>query len=372
MERLVRQVLAIALLLINASASSAEVGLRAVEYKHDNLVLEGTLAVDGAGTTKKPGVLLVCESGGNASPAARSRAVQLAKFGYAVFAADLYGKGFSPKDAKEAALKAGHAANDRQLFRARVRAAYAAMLKQPTVDGRRTAAVGYGLGGAAVLELARTGIEELQAAVVVHGDVSTTTPADAKRIGAEVLVLVGSDDPVATSAHLAAFDAEMRSGGVDWTVIRYGGVLGDFTNPQARDSRSGRAYDADADRRAHEAVRAFLAETLVPPKAAVGSRPAAKPEAKLPAGVPPKAANVLKYVDENGAAMSGYEGGRTFLNIEQLLPKRDDKGRAIKYREWDVNPLRPGVNRGAERLVTGSEGSAYFTGDHYKSFKKLR
>jgi guanyl-specific ribonuclease Sa len=77
-------------------------------------------------------------------------------------------------------------------------------------------------------------------------------------------------------------------------------------------------------------------------------------------------------VDEHGDALPGYEGGRTFLNIERRLPQADAQGRRVKYREWDVNPLRPGVNRGAERLVTGSDGSAYYTDDHYDSFRKIR
>jgi guanyl-specific ribonuclease Sa len=88
--------------------------------------------------------------------------------------------------------------------------------------------------------------------------------------------------------------------------------------------------------------------------------------------VPEKALTVLKHVDEHGDAPPGYEGGRTFLNIERRLPQTDAQGRRLKYREWDVNPLRPGVNRGAERLITGSDGSAYYTADHYRSFTKVR
>lgn len=91
-----------------------------------------------------------------------------------------------------------------------------------------------------------------------------------------------------------------------------------------------------------------------------------------PKGVPDKALKVLEYVDKHEAAMDGYEGGRSFGNFERRLPQTDDKKRRIKYREWDVNPLRPGVNRGPERLVTGSDGSAYYTNDHYSSFKKIR
>jgi guanyl-specific ribonuclease Sa len=92
----------------------------------------------------------------------------------------------------------------------------------------------------------------------------------------------------------------------------------------------------------------------------------------LPAGVPAKVAKVLKHVDDTGRAPEGYEGGRTFLNVEKLLPQKDAAGRRITYHEWDVNPHRPGVNRGPERLVTGSDGSAYYTGDHYRSFKRIR
>jgi guanyl-specific ribonuclease Sa len=88
--------------------------------------------------------------------------------------------------------------------------------------------------------------------------------------------------------------------------------------------------------------------------------------------VPDKVLKVLEYVDKHGEPMDGYEGGRTFGNFERRLPQTDDKGRRIKYREWDVNAHKAGVNRGAERLVTGSDGSAHYTDDHYASFKKIR
>lgn len=84
--------------------------------------------------------------------------------------------------------------------------------------------------------------------------------------------------------------------------------------------------------------------------------------------VPEKALQVLKYVRENGVAMSGYVGGRRFGNFENLLPKKDSSGKRIDYQEWDVNPKIQGKNRGAERLVTGSDGKGYYTNDHYGSF----
>lgn len=85
--------------------------------------------------------------------------------------------------------------------------------------------------------------------------------------------------------------------------------------------------------------------------------------------IPQKVYEVLKYIKENGTAPEGYVGGRKFGNYEKLLPQKDENGRRINYQEWDVNPKQKGRNRGAERLITGSDGRAYYTKNHYKSFQ---
>ncbi|GGD78270.1 hypothetical protein GCM10011514_47860 [Emticicia aquatilis] len=87
--------------------------------------------------------------------------------------------------------------------------------------------------------------------------------------------------------------------------------------------------------------------------------------------VPQKVYEVLKYIKENGEAPDGYVGGRKFGNYEKQLPQKDDNGQRINYQEWDVNPKKQGRNRGAERLVTGSDGRAYYTKNHYKTFIEI-
>ncbi len=87
--------------------------------------------------------------------------------------------------------------------------------------------------------------------------------------------------------------------------------------------------------------------------------------------VPAKVYEIYNYILRFKSAPPGYVGGRIFQNREKLLPQIDHLGIRIKYREWDVNPKIKGVNRGAERLVTGSDGKAYYTKDHYKSFIQL-
>ena len=70
--------------------------------------------------------------------------------------------------------------------------------------------------------------------------------------------------------------------------------------------------------------------------------------------------------------MPGYVGGRVFSNREKIVPQYDDKGNPIDYQEWDVNPKIEGQNRGTERILTGSDGRAWYTNDHYKSFKEIK
>ncbi|GAA4411110.1 hypothetical protein GCM10023187_36480 [Nibrella viscosa] len=88
--------------------------------------------------------------------------------------------------------------------------------------------------------------------------------------------------------------------------------------------------------------------------------------------VPAKVYEVLRYVRTNNRAPEGYIGGRRFGNFENHLPRQDVSGRRIEYQEWDVNPKVQGRNRGAERLVTGSDGRAWYTRDHYNSFVEVK
>lgn len=45
---------------------------------------------------------------------------------------------------------------------------------------------------------------------------------------------------------------------------------------------------------------------------------------------------------------------------------------SLRFQEWDVNPKKPGRGRDAERIITADDGSAWYTDDHYRSFKQIR
>ncbi len=81
---------------------------------------------------------------------------------------------------------------------------------------------------------------------------------------------------------------------------------------------------------------------------------------------------VLKTIKKTGKQPSGYYSGGTFNNRERLLPLKDINGNAITYTEYDVNPFISAKQRGLERLVVGSDGSAWKTVDHYKTFTRIQ
>ncbi len=96
----------------------------------------------------------------------------------------------------------------------------------------------------------------------------------------------------------------------------------------------------------------------------------------------PKANDVVDYAKKNnGAAKPGthrpdYPNGANFANdgrgSGQVLPKTEANGKAITYKEYDVNPYTTNKERGLERVVMGSDGKSYYTSDHYATFTEIK
>lgn len=234
--------------------------VRALTYQADGLAMIGELHSDDAVSGRRPGVLVFPEAFGLGEHA-KERAARLAKLGYAALACDLHGeqKIIDDLDAVMPVIRALRAAPLHT--RARAQGALDALLAQPMVDASRIAAIGFCFGGTMALELARSGAD-VKGVVGFHGGLMTARPEDAKNIRGKALVCIGADDPSIPPEQRAAFEAEMRAGGVDWRMHLYGGVVHSFTEPRA-DSR-GRPeslrYDASADRRSWAEMQAFFDE----------------------------------------------------------------------------------------------------------------
>ncbi|MBX3020909.1 MAG: dienelactone hydrolase family protein [Bdellovibrionales bacterium] len=240
-------------------SAQAEIRKETIEYKDGDTVLEGYLAYDSKRAAKRPGVVVVHAWKG-IGPFVKQRTEELAKLGYTAFAADIYGKDMRPKDSKEAGAMSSAYKNDRAKMRRRVNLALEELRKHKTVNGAKTAAIGYCFGGTAVLELARSGADTL-GVVSFHGGLDTPSPADAKNIKAKVLVLHGADDKHVPLEQVTAFENEMRAAGVDWELVKYSKAVHAFTEPEAgNDPSKGVAYNAEADARSWIAMQNFFRE----------------------------------------------------------------------------------------------------------------
>jgi dienelactone hydrolase len=248
-----------ALAAVIAATAAAEVKSKVVEYRDGDVVLEGYLAWDDAVRGPRPGVLIVHQWSG-VTDNERMRADRLAGLGYVALAADVYGKGVRPANMEEASSLSGRWKAERARLRVRVAAGLAELKRQPLVDGRRVAAIGYCFGGTAALELARSGAE-LAGVVTFHGGLDSPNPADGRNIRCKVLALHGADDPFVPAADIAAFQQELRQAGVDWQMVYYSGAVHSFTQKEAgSDNSRGAAYNERADRRSWQAMKDFFAE----------------------------------------------------------------------------------------------------------------
>lgn len=242
-------------------AADAKVRTKPVEYSSGGKVFQGTLAWDDSRSGRRPGVVVIHDWMGE-GPFSRKSAERLAAMGYVALAADMYGKGVRPADAGEAARESARVKGDLTVLRSRARAALDTLVKQPNVDPKRVAAIGYCFGGTVALEMAR-GAMPLAAVVSFHGGLAGTDRTGIRAFKGKVLVLHGADDPHVPPSEVAAFQDEMRANGVDWQFVAYGNAVHSFTNPAAgSDSSRGAAYNADADRRSWEAMTSFFRECL--------------------------------------------------------------------------------------------------------------
>jgi dienelactone hydrolase len=233
---------------------------RRVEYRHDDITLEGFLAWDDAIGTPRPAVAISHTWAGR-SPFEEEKAVALAGQGYVGFAIDMYGKGVLGSTVEENTALMTPLMEDRALLQARIGKAVEVLSQQAEVDPARVAAMGYCFGGLCVLDLARSG-SDVAGVVSFHGLFGAPGNTAGNSITARVLCLHGYDDPMAPPEAMLALATELSEAGADWQVHAYGGTVHAFTNPGANNPEMGTVYNAAADRRSSAALQDFLQEVF--------------------------------------------------------------------------------------------------------------
>lgn len=221
--------------------------LKTFEYSHNGVTLKGQLALP-AGVGPHPGVLVMHEARGLGEHV-RQRALRLADNGYVALATDMYGDGQFFENPLDAGPAFSALANNPQLLRARVVAAFHAFRTLTEVDPERVGAIGFCFGGRCVLELARSGAD-VKGVVSFHGLLNTELPARTGDVKAKVLAMTGACDPFAPAEHVQIFREEMANAGVDLHLTIYSEGWHAFTsnNSAALSTVPGVRYDALLDR----------------------------------------------------------------------------------------------------------------------------
>lgn len=230
-----------------------------IDYKLADLVMEGFLAHDASTTASRPLVLLVHDWSGQ-NEFVQERAIYFAKQGFVAFALDLYGKGKrgSATDKGLNQKLMGELMQDRGVIVSRIKAALECAAVNAAIDPNKIMAIGFCMGGLAVLDYARSGAD-IAGVVSVHG-LLHASKAPTETICAKVLVLQGRLDPMVNNEQLQHFEVEMTENQADWQIHMFGNTYHAFTNPKADDIATGLLYSAIANQRTWDLVKVFSNE----------------------------------------------------------------------------------------------------------------
>jgi dienelactone hydrolase len=248
------------LALVCAAPATADVVTKPVKYTLGDTEFESTLVYDAHGATKRPGLLLVPNWYG-ANQAAVEKAKRIAGDRYVILVADVFGAAVRPKNSEEAGATIGAIYQNRAQLRERVNAALSALRAQAEgapLDLAHIGAIGFCFGGAAVLDLARSGAD-VAGVVTFHGNLATDDANLAKHIKTSVLALNGADDSYVPAEQIAGFQKEMTDAGVDWQFVNLSGAVHCFAEPD-QNSPPGCVYNQRAADRAFRLMNGFFDE----------------------------------------------------------------------------------------------------------------
>ncbi|QEL13171.1 dienelactone hydrolase family protein [Limnoglobus roseus] len=257
-----KRVVSLICLVLLANLSPAAVKDHPIDYKFDGVTLKGHLFYDDAVKGPLPGVVVVHEWWG-LDEYAKKRATMVAELGYVAFCADMYGDGAVTEHPMKAGEMAGMVRKNKDVWLGRANAAIETLQKQPQVDPKKIAIMGYCFGGTTSLMVALSGHADVKAAVSFHGALPAVTADDAKKVKAKVLVCHGADDSFIKDEAVAGFKKAFDDAKVHYEFESYPGAVHSFTVKGAEDRGiKGMAYNEEADKKSWASMQKVLKEAF--------------------------------------------------------------------------------------------------------------
>ncbi len=253
------------LLSLKSMAESLEpVATESLIYQLNGTNYHGYMAYPVGQLDPLPGVLVVHGIWGQTEHE-RERARMLAKEGYAALALDLYGDGLSTRELDMAIALMDEVGENTATTVALFDAALTRMHAHHAVDVTRTAAIGYSVGGAIAMNMARRGKNLMGVASFYGGFGDVTRIADSAY--SPTFVANGLNDAFYKPELRETFEVAMAEANMPVTIVEYPEAYHGFTNPAANalGEAAGVAfirYSERADKDAWEKLRVFLNEAF--------------------------------------------------------------------------------------------------------------
>lgn len=246
--------LAARLLVLGMAAALVPFGVQAGEsatYSVDGADYEGYSA-PAAGGSK--GLVLIVHDWDGLTEYEQRRAEMLAQMGYDAFAIDLFGKGNRPTETDAKRAETAKLYNDRQKMRSLLMGGLEAAREQ---SSEPVVVIGYCFGGAAALEMARSGdAEGIAGYATFHGGLTTPEGQSYPTSTPPVFIAHGGADSSVTMEHVAALSEELEAAEVTYQIEVYSGAPHGFTEFDSD------RYQERADQQSWEEFQNFLAANL--------------------------------------------------------------------------------------------------------------
>jgi dienelactone hydrolase len=239
-------IVAFGLAIVSFGAQAGE----AVTYVVDGKTFEGYRS---AAPAHSRGLVLIIHDWDGLTEYEMKRADMLAEMGYDAFAIDLFGKGNRPTDIAAKKRETGKLYQDRD----RMRSLILGGLQEARKSDKKTVVMGYCFGGAATLELARSGqAQDIAGYVSFHGGLATPEGQTYPSNTPPILIAHGGADTSVSMDDVATLARELESIGIPYVIQVYSGAPHGFT-----EFGSDR-YQRRADQQSWKTFSGFLATNL--------------------------------------------------------------------------------------------------------------
>ena len=244
--------------LFVSCASLYAIETKSIVYKVGSKAFEGYIATPVIDTSKKkdlkPAILLLHDWMGLDSYA-KKRAEMYAELGYVVLAADMYGQGIRAKNHEEASKLMMLSMEHIDSMLRYMNASLEELKKQPNVDSKRIAVVGYCFGGGLALHLAYSG-STVKAIVVFHGMLPIPTEAELKKVKVAISIQYPSLDAYVPKATVTTLESLFKKENINFEIVSHAKADHGFTRFDAP------SYNKEADIESWNNTNKFLSTIL--------------------------------------------------------------------------------------------------------------